>query len=388
MKGFDPLNAQVIADPYAAYATLREDRPVHYSERLGSWVLTRYRDCHSVLSDVQVYASDWRRAGFEAPQAVMSMQELDPPEHSGLRRLFTTAFRGQRIDILEKRATAQAAALCESFIEAPSVNFTTEIAQPVALTAICDLLGVPEPPVRSFADLSDALVLGMDAGLRPELLEPATAARKQVSEMIATWHAAGRLPGLLDEVLAGASAAGVTEDAVWASARVLFLAAFSTTVGAAANGVMALLQNVGALERMRDPQLLDSGVDELMRFGGPVQGTTRAVVSPVEIDGIRIERGQLVLALIAAGNRDPEQFVTPDSLLLDRRPNRHLSLGWGPHACSGAMLARSIMRALIVGLLGAPQSPRLAGTPSSTPRATLHYPDDLPITFTHRSEAP
>ncbi|QIY58886.1 cytochrome P450 [Streptomyces sp. RPA4-5] len=338
-----------------------------------------------MLSDVDVFASDWRRAGHEAPPtAALSMQELDPPDHTPVRRLFTTALRDQDLDAIAAFAVRDTAAVFEQLADTPSFDFTAEVARPVALQAVCRLLGVEPPPVAAFAELSDALVRGMDAGLLPEVLEPAMAARGRINALMAEWFTAHRRPGLLTQVLHGAGAAGaagVTEDAVWNNVRVLFLAGFSTTVGAAANAVLALLEHPGALERLRDPALLDSGVEELLRYDGPVQGTTRACVETTEIDGVTVERGQLVLALFGAANRDPERFACPDELLLDRHPNRHLSLGWGPHACSGALLARIIIRALVQELLAAPAPPRLAAPPVRVPRATLRYPDRLPVTF-------
>ncbi|MEU8918030.1 cytochrome P450 [Streptomyces nigrescens] len=309
------------------------------------------------------------------------MQNLDPPEQTPIRRLFTTAFRDQDLDGIGDAAVADTRELVAKYADAPEFDFTAEVARPVALFAVCRLLGVDPPPVAQFAALSDALLRGMDAGLLPEVREPALAAREKVSELISGWYHATRRPGLLSQVLAGAERAGVQEPEIWNSARVLFLAGYSTTVGAAANAVHALMEHPGALERMRDPRLLASGTDELLRFDGPVQGTTRACVERTEIGGSTIERGQLVLMLFGAANRDPEQFACPDDLVLDRSPNRHLSLGWGPHACSGAMLARIVIRALLTGLLQSPQPPRPAGPPWRERRATLRYPDRLPLTF-------
>ncbi|WP_407988396.1 cytochrome P450 [Kitasatospora sp. CMC57] len=371
----------MVTDPYPTYSELRAASPVFWSDRLDSWVLTRYEDCRAVLGDAANFASDWRRAGHESASTVMSMQALDPPDHTPIRRLFTNAFRNQDLDLIGDMAVVETVQLLEKFADAPEFDFTAELARPVALSAVCRLLGVDIPPVADFAALSDALVHGMDAGLRPEVLEPAMAARKEINELIAGWHGATRGPGLLTQVLAGAAEAGVSEGEVWNSSRVLFLAGFSTTVGAAANAVLALLERPEALERLRDPKLLETGVDELLRFDSPVQGTTRACVRRTSIGGVTIERGQLVLMLFGAANRDPAQFASPDRLVLDRSPNRHLSLGWGPHACSGAMLARIIIRALVTGLVRAPRPPRPAGPPVRETRATLRYPDRLPVTF-------
>lgn len=383
MRDFDPLAPSMIADPYPVYARLRRESPIFWSERLQSWVLTRYADCNTVLTDTGRFASDWRRAGYDddIPASAISMQELDPPEHTPLRRLFTVALRDQDLPAIEAMAVEDTERVFAKMADHEVFDFTAEIARPVALNAVCRLLGVAPPPVETFAAQSDALVRGMDAGLLPEVREPAMAARGEVNALIASWHTASRLPGLLDTVIEEGARAGIPPEAIWSSARVLFLAAFSTTVGAAANAALALLRHPEALEALGDAALVESGVDELMRFDGPVQGTSRAVVEDTELGGRLIERGQVVLTLFAAANRDPEQFERPDDLVLDRSPNRHLALGWGPHACSGAILARSIIKALVLGLTRAPRRPLPAGEPLRVPRATLRYPDRLPMTF-------
>ncbi|WP_285750857.1 cytochrome P450 [Lentzea sp. NBRC 105346] len=344
--------------------------------------MTRYEDCRSVLSNTDIFASDWRRAGFDEVGPVASMQELDPPEHVPIRRLFTTAFRARDLTAIGRRALALTESIVAGLAPGAAFDFTADVARPVALDAVCALLGIDPPPAHTFAPLADALVRGMDAGLLPEVLEPAMAARAELNDLIAGWFAGSGDGGLLAQVLAGADAIDVSQEAVWNSARVLFLAGFSTTVGAAANAVLALLHDPEAQQRMRDPELLESGVDELMRYDGPVQGTSRACVEDVTIGEVGVRRGQLVLPLFAAANRDPQRFPRPDDLVLDRRPNQHLALGWGPHSCSGAMLARIVLRALIRGLWRGSAWLRLAGDPERVPRATLRYPDRLPVVHT------
>ncbi|BCK66670.1 hypothetical protein Srufu_006230 [Streptomyces libani subsp. rufus] len=380
MSDYDPLDAATVADPYPVYERLRKNTPVFWSERFGSWIVTRYSDCHRVLSEVDVFASDRRRAGHEAPPtAALSMQELDPPDHTPVRRLFTTALRDQDLDAIAAFAVRDTAAVFEQLADAPSFDFTAEVARPVALQAVCRLLGVEPPPVAAFAELSDALVRGMDAGLLPEVLEPAMAARGRINALMAEWFTAHRRPGLLTQVLHGAGAAGVTEDAVWNNVRVLFLAGFSTTVGAAANAVLALLEHPGALERLRDPALLDSGVEELLRYDGPVQGTTRACVETTRIDGVTVERGRLVLALFGAANRDPEQFDAPDTVRLDRWPNHHLTFGYGAHACTGSLLAHLLLRELLTVLVERGTTLKPAGPAVHKKLATVRTLAELPL---------
>ncbi|MFD0570092.1 hypothetical protein ACFQ0T_13805 [Kitasatospora gansuensis] len=137
MPDYDPLSAVMVTDPYPTYSELRDSAPVFWSDRLDSWVLTRYEDCRAVLGDAANFASDWRRAGHESASTVMSMQALDPPDHTPIRRLFTTAFRDQDLDHIGDMALAETTELLEKFSTAEEFDFTAELARPVALSAVC-----------------------------------------------------------------------------------------------------------------------------------------------------------------------------------------------------------------------------------------------------------
>ncbi|MEH0821785.1 MULTISPECIES: cytochrome P450 [unclassified Micromonospora] len=387
MLDYDPLSPAMVADPYPWYAELRQGGRVQYSERLRSWLIPGYDDCRTVLSDTARFASDWRRVGEEAPDAVLSMQELDPPEHGPLRRLFTTVFRRQDLSGIGEATYEVSRDIMRTVREWPRFDFTAEVARPVGLFAVCRLLGVPEPKVETFAAQVDALNRGMDAGLLPELREPAVAARAEINELLASWHREAGGEGLLADVLTGARETGVSEQAVWNTVRVMFLAGFSTTVGAVANAVLALVERPELVTRLRQPSALDTAVDEFMRFDGPVQGTSRAVVVNSELAGVRLSRGDTVLMLFAAANRDPAQFDRPDELVLARSPNRHLGMGWGAHACTGAILARLVMKAVLRSLIELPAVPMPAGAVVRTPRATLRYPDHLPLAVPPRERS-
>ncbi|MBU8859248.1 MULTISPECIES: cytochrome P450 [unclassified Micromonospora] len=387
MFDYDPLSPAMVADPYPWYAELRQAGRVRYSERLRSWLVPGYDDCRTVLSDTARFASDWRRVGEDAPDAVLSMQELDLPEHGPIRRLFTTVFRRQDLAGIGEAAYEVSRDILRTVSGWPRFDFTTEVAQPVALFAVCRLLGVPEPKVETFAAQVDALNRGMDAGLLPELREPAVAARAEINELIASWHREAGGEGLLADVLAGARAAGVSEQVVWNTIRVMFLAGFSTTVGAVVNAVLAMAEHPELVDVLRESSTLHTAADEFMRFDGPVQGTSRAVVVDTELAGVRLRRGDSVLMLFAAANRDPAQFDRPDELLPARSPNRHLGMGWGPHACTGAILARLIMTAVLRSLVELPAVPVQAGAVVRTPRATLRYPDHLPLAVPPRERS-
>jgi cytochrome P450 len=162
---------------------------------------------------------------------------------------------------------------------------------------------------------------------------------------------------------------------------VMFNASYGTVFATAGNVALTLLEHPEAMEALQDPQLLTTGVDELIRFDGPAQGTSRVATRRTTISGTTIEPGPIVLTLMAAANRDPEEFPRPEELLLNRTPNRHLSFGWGPHSCLGAVFGRLAVRELVRGLLAAPQRLRLAGVPTRRRTATVRSLDALPVTF-------
>ncbi|WP_330343228.1 cytochrome P450 [Streptomyces sp. NBC_00557] len=135
---------------------------------------------------------------------------------------------------------------------------------------------------------------------------------------------------------------------------------------------------------MHDERLLDTGVDELIRFDGPAQGTSRVATRRTTIRGTVIEPGQTVLTLMAAANRDPEQFPRPDELVLDRSPNPHLGFGWGPHACLGTIFGQLAVKQLVIGLLDAGTPLRLAGTPERLRDEFAHRPGRrCPMSYDH-----
>jgi cytochrome P450 len=143
-----------------------------------------------------------------------------------------------------------------------------------------------------------------------------------------------------------------------------------------------LLKMPEAVEKLRDPQLLATGFDELMRYDCAVQGASRIATRPGDIGGVEIKRGDVVLTLFGAANRDPDQFPAPDDLVLDRTPNKHMAFGRGPHTCVGNLFTQQVLQALLKSLIDVGRPLRLAGTPRRRRTATMRYLDTLPVTFT------
>ncbi|GAA3838964.1 hypothetical protein GCM10022403_084150 [Streptomyces coacervatus] len=374
-----PLDATILRDPYPVLAELRASEPVFWHEGMESWALTRYADCVRVLRDHATFARDPRRTGGTVAEPSLSVQSLDPPQQGRIRSLFMTALHAQDLAAIELRARRLVLGRLEDQADGEVFNAVSEIAVPLSVAVVADLLGVEPPPYAEFAAVSDAIMRSMDGGLDPSVVEPGRIARQQLSDLVESWFAASPQPGLLARVRASATGGDAhTRLYVKNTARVMFQGGYSTTAAAVGNAVHTLLTHPHALRQLRDRAVLATGVDELVRFDGPVQGTTRIAVRACRIGDVDIRPGQKVVPLFAAANRDPEAFTRPGQLVLDRTPNRHLGYGWGPHSCIGTTVAQAALRALITALNEHPAHLVPVGDGVRRRAATMRAFDTLP----------
>ncbi|MEV5137721.1 cytochrome P450 [Streptomyces syringium] len=378
---YDPFDPEVLTNPYPLYARLREETPVFWNDRMRSWVATRYDDCRDVLRDHRTFARDRRRVNVDVPEFAQNLQTLDPPQLAPLRSLLMNAFRAQDLDAAAHRTHDRIRGLLRSLSEHGEFDWIHEVAAPVALGLTAELFGVTEPDHEPYVAMADAISRRMDAGLDPTVVEPGDEARKRLNALADGWFAQdpGR-PGLMTTIQELMAGSGVPGHYIGNSIATIFNASYGTVFAAAGNTVLTLLEHPGALDQFRDPRIVDLGVEELIRFDGPAQGTSRVAAERTVLGGHVIEAGQPVITLLAAANRDPAQFEQPDELLLDRTPNRHLGFGWGSHACLGATFGHVAVREIVLCLLEAP-SLRLAGTPVRRRTATVRSMDLLPVSF-------
>lgn len=380
---YDPLNPEILRNPYPALAEQREREPVFWHEDMDSWALTRYADSVRVLRDHATFARDPRRTGRTVPEPSLSVQTLDPPQQNRVRSLFMSALRAQDLAAVEDRARVLVRERLDQLAGGGPFDVVTEIAVPLSVAVVADLLGVEPPPYGEFAAVSDAIMRSMDGGLNPALVEPGRVARQQLSDLVDSWFVASARPGLLARVrqVTASDSDALTRLYVRNTARVMFQGGYSTLAAAVGNAVHTLLANPGTLDRMQDRALLATGVDELVRFDGPVQGTTRTAARSCRIGGVDIAAGQKVVPLFAAANRDPAAFTRADELVLDRSPNRHLGYGWGPHSCIGTTVAQAGLRALVAALNDHPARLAPAGDGVRRRTATIRAFDSLPATL-------
>ncbi|MEV5138623.1 cytochrome P450 [Streptomyces syringium] len=376
------------ADPYPAYAWLREHAPVHRTalpSGVEAWLVTRYADARQALADQRLSKNPAHHSesahgkgkvgipGERSANLMTHLLNIDPPDHTRLRRLVSKAFTPRRVAEFAPRVQELTDQLIDAFIDKGEADLIHEFAFPLPIYAICDLLGVPREDQDDFRDWA-GMMIRHGGGPRGGVARSVKKMRGYLAELIhRKREELGE--GGDDDLISGLIRASdhgehLTENEAAAMAFILLFAGFETTVNLIGNGVYALLRNPGERERLQralaegDESLLATGVEELLRYDGPVElATWRFATEPITLGGQRIAAGDPVLVVLAAADRDPERFAEPDTLDLSRRDNQHLGYGHGIHYCLGAPLARLEGQAALATLLRRLPDLRLAADP-------------------------
>lgn len=334
-------------DPLGFFARLRESRPVAPVRMPGygrAWIVTRYADVRTVLTDPRLAKDVHRWPGgarsrpSEATGVYWHMLHADPPDHTRLRRRVQKEFMPRRA-ALRPRAEEIAAGLLDEMAAARAdvLDLFGWYARPLPIAVLCELLGIP------VADRAwiEATVTAYDDPAEHQRVERALAA--YFTELIAAKRAepADDLVSALARDTADA-ADGLTGQELLSTVFLLVMAGFDTTVNLIASGTLALLTHPGEMARLReDPSLLAAAVEELLRFTNPVNhANDRFTTEDVTVGGVVIPAGEWVFPAISAADRDPAQFPDPDRLDLSRDTSGHVAFGYGVHYCLGAPLAR------------------------------------------------
>lgn len=368
---------EVRRDPALGHAELRKGPPVFWHEGLATWMLTRHADAVAVLRDSEAFACDWRRLGEELPAQAVSVQTLDPPEHTAVRRLLLEGFRAADYPAMERLIAEQALDRLHRLASRPSVDFVAELAEPLALATMAEFLGVPEPDPEWLVPVSDAIVDGMDAGVWPELAEPAMTARAELAAYTERWLADPPQRGLIGFVAPRAAESGVDRAVLSNTFRVLLHAGYTSASKLLGLAAVTLLES-GALAAFRAVNAAVA-TEELVRYESPVQAVARACVADTELGGVTMRAGQVVTVLVGAANRDPARFAAPDELRLDRAPNPHLGFGRGAHSCLGGPLAALQARVLFTALAERYPATRAVTEPVYRQNLTLRGLRRLPV---------
>lgn len=359
---FLPLrSAGSLENPYPMYSVIRTVRPVlevpvpNYSGP-GVWMLTRYRDVHSVLRDPRFSVERLRAPVMrdnldrmpeflrQSATGMRSMLVMDPPDHTRVRKLVHQAFTPKRVAALRGHIEAIVRELADEAQAKGTFDLIHDVAEPLPAIVIAELLGVPAADHRQFRQWSSTMINGF-ASPSAEARATGAAAGRQVFDYLADIIAARRRAPCEDLISAMIAAQeerdALTDAELLATGNLLLLAGHETTTNLIGNGTLALLREPDQWERLcQEPALLPTAIEELLRYDGPVQATVRVALEDVAIDDQVIPEGSLVLVSIGSANHDPDTFEDPDQLDLARVPNPHLAFGFGTHFCLGAPLAR------------------------------------------------
>ncbi|WP_344940182.1 cytochrome P450 [Actinomadura miaoliensis] len=352
---------------------------MHWFAPLRAWVVTRYEDCRFVLRDTGLFAADPSRVRPDEP-APPGVQGMDPPESQAFRGAIGQALRGVEEAGAEPALTDRAAELLVAR-GSDAFDAIEDFVRPLVLRAVHLVLGVPEPDRATFVPHLVEVERLMDAGLRPEVVAGTASSREYIGRLVAGWCAAPAEGSPLEFFKRWCGEAGVSEAAFQSTVRFMALSTCGSVAAAVGNALLALLRGRDGLAVLAplDRAGLDRAADELLRFDGPVQAVTRICAADLTLGDRRVSRGEEVIALVAAANRDPEVFERPDEIRLDRTPNPHLALGRGAHVCLGAALTRLVFRAAFTALVAVRPKLTLAGEPERVPVATLRSLVRLPV---------
>ncbi|MEV0180539.1 cytochrome P450 [Streptomyces sp. NPDC050625] len=376
---FDPWDPAFLADPYPAYAELRaRGRVLHY-EPTDQWLVPHHADVSALLRDRRLGRTYQHRFSHEdfgrtapppehEPFHVLNdhgMLDLEPPDHTRIRRLVSKAFTPRTVERLKPYVGELAGELVSALVAAGGGDLLTDVAEPLPVAVIAEMLGIPESDRAQLRPWS-ADICGMYE-LNPSEDTAAKAVRASVefSDYLRELIAARRKePG--EDLVSGLIAAHdegdrLTEQEMISTAVLLLNAGHEATVNATVNGWWALFRNPAQLAALRaDHSLVPSAIEELMRYDTPLQLFERWVLDEIEIDGTTIPRGAEIAMLFGSANHDPAVFTAPETLDLTRADNPHISFSAGIHYCIGAPLARIELAASMTALLK--QAPRLSLT--------------------------
>ena len=395
----DLTDPAVVADPYPAFAAARAVAPVQRHEGLGLWLAFTHAEGNAVLRDRRL-GRIWRdrepAERFSAFNLVHrnALLEMEPPEHTRLRRLVSAAFARGHVERLRPWVEQLAGELVDGLVErsggTAEVDVLSGMAEELPVAVIAELLGVPAADRPLLRPWSNAIVKMYEYG-RTEAVEDA--AERAAAEFVAYLRDLAaerrRSPGedLLTHLVTVRDSDGdrLTEDELVTTCVLLLNAGHEATVNVSGNGLLALLEHRDQLARLRaDPALLPTAVEELMRFDSPLQLFERTATEDVEVGGVTVREGEKVAALLGAANRDPAVFADPDTLDVGRADNPHISFGAGVHFCIGAPLARVELQATFGALLDRTSDLQLARPARRRPEFVIRGLAELPVVLTPR----
>ncbi|MER6223338.1 cytochrome P450 [Streptomyces sp900105755] len=398
MAAFDPWDPDFLADPYPAYAELRARGRVQYFEPTDQWLVPHHADVSALLRDRRLGRTYQHRFGHEefgrsapAPEHEPfhtlndhGMLDLEPPDHTRIRRLVSKAFTPRTVERLKPYVTRLAGELVDGLVRSGGGDLLADVAEPLPVAVIAEMLGIPEAdraPLRPWsADICGMYELNPSEETAAKAVRASVEFSDYLRELIAERR---KEPG--DDLISGLVEAHdegdrLTEQEMISTAVLLLNAGHEATVNATVNGWYALFRNPAQLAALRaDHSLVPTAIEELMRYDTPLQLFERWVLDEIEIDGTTIPRGAEIAMLFGSANHDPDVFHRPEELDLTRRDNPHISFSAGIHYCIGAPLARLELAASMTALLERAPTLTLAAEPKRKPNFVIRGLEGLSV---------
>jgi len=395
---FNPFEPGFFDDPYRQYASLREHDPVHRSP-LEVWVLFRYDDVVRTLRDaglsvqvdnatptarMQMFAE---QAPGEVERGAHSILNIDPPDHTRLRRLVSKAFTPKMVHGLRPRIQTLADDALDTMAAQGKADVIGDLAYPLPFTVISEMLGMPDGNRDEVRGWSHTLTKTLDPILTPEEVQAALAAADNMQghvQDVLAWKREHPADDLLTGLLAAEDEGDrLSEVELLDQVLLLYVAGHETTVNLIGNATLALLGHPDQLTRLRSDPDLDAGaIEELLRFDSPVQFSRRITTGDLDVDGTTVPAGSFVLTCLGSANRDEARWgPTADELDLARADaGQHMSFGNGIHHCLGSSLARTEAQIALGTLVRRFPDLELAGDAERNNRVVLRGLESLPVT--------
>nr|WP_240942265.1 cytochrome P450 [Planosporangium thailandense] len=373
---------------------MRDHEPVSWFEPTGQWLISRYADVNALLRDrrlgrTYLHVASHAEMGRPDDPAYLDpfwrvvragILDMEPPDHTRLRRLVSQAFTPRRVEALRPTVQRIADRLVDEFVADGGGDLIARVAEPLPVTVIAEMLGVPESDRHLLRPWS-ADICGMyELNPSREVADRAVRACEEFSAYLRGLAAARRADPRDDLITALTQVEGLTEDELIGTCVLLLNAGHEATVNTTGNGWWALLRNPGELARLRaSPDLLPTAIEELMRYDTPAQMFERWVLEDITVRGVDIPRGSEVALLFGSANHDPAVFTDPARLDLGRTDNPHISFGAGIHYCLGAPLARIELTASFGALLAKAPAMKLVEEPAWKPGYIIRGLEALPV---------
>ena len=355
---YDPSDPEILANPYPYFSHLRRTDPVHWNNSLKSWVITRYDDVRKILSEDFITVDRLNRFYSKLPgKEAKLLEEIikylnlwaafrNPPDHTRMRKIMMVAFTRKSINQMEPVIRKITEFSLDKLDKKNEMDLVENFSSPIPALTIMHLLGVPTEMLGNFKSWSDDMskFIGGSRNDKNKYEKAAYGCKQMVSffkKIIAERRANPADGFLMDLINATVENEKFSDDELIATCMLILFAGHETTTNLISNGILTLINNPEELEKLvSDPSLIDSTIEEIMRFDGPTNSLVRNVARDHRFHDKNMREGDRVFAMVSSANRDETVFEHPNSFMINRSPNRHLTFGFGPHLCIGATLAR------------------------------------------------